>query len=373
MIRTSAHTPLLVAVLLGAVAVLAATVGNAGAEPAAVADQRAKVAALQAELNAVGAEVERAAEAYNGARYRLGVIEDDLATTKRDLRQSARNLTVSEGRLRERLVSIYVRPTPSVTTLLLTSDSLSEATSRIDLLQQVASSDAEIVTAIKDQRTRLAGRQAELAEGRKAAAVEVASAEKERARVESLLARRQSVLSSAEAGLRRAVAAEQARARREAERQRAAAAARAAATPNASPAPAPQETASDTPDPAPAPALPDASGNARAAQIALQYLGVPYVWGGASPSGFDCSGLISYAYGQIGKSVPHYTGAIWNAFPQVPSGSLQPGDAVFFRSDLGHAGIYIGSGRYVHAPQTGDVVKISSISDRSDYQGAVRP
>ena len=95
--------------------------------------------------------------------------------------------------------------------------------------------------------------------------------------------------------------------------------------------------------------------------------------GGASPSGFDCSGLCSYVYGRLGKNVPHYTGAIWGAFPKVPRDQLQPGDIVFFRADLGHAGIYLGGGQYVHAPHTGDVVKVSNINSRSDYQGAVRP
>ena len=104
----------------------------------------------------------------------------------------------------------------------------------------------------------------------------------------------------------------------------------------------------------------------------MQYLGVPYVWGGASPSGFDCSGLASYAYAQIGKSVPHYTGAIYAAFPKVPSDQLQPGDLVFFNG-LGHMGIYIGGGQMVHAPHTGDVVRVASLGDRSDYVGAVRP
>jgi cell wall-associated NlpC family hydrolase len=70
--------------------------------------------------------------------------------------------------------------------------------------------------------------------------------------------------------------------------------------------------------------------------------------------------------------VPHYTVAIYNQFPKVPAGSLQAGDLVFWRG-LGHMGIYIGGGQYVHAPQTGDVVKVSSMSDRSDYVGAVRP
>ena len=104
----------------------------------------------------------------------------------------------------------------------------------------------------------------------------------------------------------------------------------------------------------------------------MQYLGVPYVWGGASPSGFDCSGLASYAYAQIGKSVPHFTGAIYAGFPHVPAGQEQVGDLVFFNG-LGHMGIYIGGGQFVHAPHTGDVVKVSNLSDRGDYIGAVRP
>ncbi len=105
----------------------------------------------------------------------------------------------------------------------------------------------------------------------------------------------------------------------------------------------------------------------------MSQLGVPYRWGGSSPSsGFDCSGLAAWAYAQIGKSVPHYTVAAYNAFPKVPSSQLQPGDLVFFRG-LGHMGIYIGGGQYVHAPQTGDVVKVSSIGGRSDYVGATRP
>ena len=112
--------------------------------------------------------------------------------------------------------------------------------------------------------------------------------------------------------------------------------------------------------------------SAVAAGIALRYLGVPYVWGGASPAGFDCSGLPAYAYAQVGISVPHYTVAIWNAFPKVPSDELQVGDLVFFH-DLGHMGLYLGGGRFVHAPHTGDVVKVSDLATYPDYVGAVRP
>jgi cell wall-associated NlpC family hydrolase len=123
--------------------------------------------------------------------------------------------------------------------------------------------------------------------------------------------------------------------------------------------------------PAGTPGAGDAEG-ARAVALAEQYLGTPYKWGGASPGGFDCSGLASYVYGKLGVDVPHYTGAIYSKYSKVPRSDLEPGDMVFFNG-TGHVGIYAGNGQYIHAPHTGDVVKISNLDDAGDYSGAVRP
>jgi cell wall-associated NlpC family hydrolase len=106
----------------------------------------------------------------------------------------------------------------------------------------------------------------------------------------------------------------------------------------------------------------------------MSQLGTPYVWGGGAPGGFDCSGLVSWAYAQVGVSLPHSTYAQYNMGVAVSKDQLQPGDLVFF-DGLGHVGLYIGGGQFVHAPHTGDVVKISSLGEgwySSTYVGARR-
>jgi cell wall-associated NlpC family hydrolase len=112
---------------------------------------------------------------------------------------------------------------------------------------------------------------------------------------------------------------------------------------------------------------------AKMARKALTKLGSPYVWGAAGPTTFDCSGLVVWAYGQVGKpGLPHYTGDLYQLGTKVSRGSLRAGDLVYFGSNLHHMGIYVGGGKFLQAPQTGDVVKISELSTRSDFAGANR-
>jgi cell wall-associated NlpC family hydrolase len=109
-----------------------------------------------------------------------------------------------------------------------------------------------------------------------------------------------------------------------------------------------------------------------AVRAALSQLGVAYVWGGAAPGqGFDCSGLTMWAYRQVGVNLPHYGGDQWNAGIHVPKSQLQPGDLVFFYSDIHHMGMYLGDGKFVHAPHTGDRVRVADLSTRP-FAGAVR-
>jgi peptidoglycan DL-endopeptidase CwlO len=331
--------------VLATAAVLLLGTGVAAPEPAAIQQKRAQVERIQAELAAIDAEVERAAEAYNGARYQLGLVMVRIERNKRQIRGTEADLERSEARLAARLRDVYANPPPTFAEVLVTTGSVTAAT------DQIGEMDAGVVSTLKDSRARLEALRVELLADERQAAAAVDQAAAQKGRVEGLLAQRQAVLDNVKGELREMIRAEQERKRRIAAAQKAALAAARAAGYSAT-------------------ALPSGGSNAGAVAVALQQLGTPYVWGGAAPGGFDCSGLASYAFAQIGKSVPHYTGAIWSAFPHVV-GPLEPGDMVFFNGG-GHMGIYIGDGQFVHAPHTGDVVRIANLSDRGDYMGAVR-
>lgn len=117
--------------------------------------------------------------------------------------------------------------------------------------------------------------------------------------------------------------------------------------------------------------IPGNSVGVQALRKALTRRGDPYVWGGAGPNDFDCSGLVMWAYAQIGISLPHFTGSQWNSGQHISRSQLEPGDLVFFFPDISHVGLYVGDGLMLDAPTFGQPVQIQPIF-WSDYVGAVR-
>lgn len=135
-----------------------------------------------------------------------------------------------------------------------------------------------------------------------------------------------------------------------------------AAKPTPAPAPAPKPT--------PVPPSPPAAGDAgdQVAAIAEQFVGYRYLWGGHSPSGFDCSGFTWYVYKQAGISIPlHDLAGQLNAGPRISRGDLEPGDLVLFqntyKAGLSHSGIYLGGGRFINAETEASGVQVRSLSD----------
>lgn len=125
---------------------------------------------------------------------------------------------------------------------------------------------------------------------------------------------------------------------------------------------------------------PEAAIAERAAQHALNMKGAPYRYGGASPKrGFDCSGLVQYSYARAGGRLPRTTRAQWRASRAVPLDRVRPGDLLFFHLEgkrNSHVALYLGGGRFVHAPSSGKTVSIATLEQpywRRHLAGARRP
>jgi cell wall-associated NlpC family hydrolase len=362
-----------VAVLTLAAAALAATT-IAVAEPAEITEKRAEAEAVLDQIQQIDAELGLAVEAYNSATLRLEEIEGDIALNQNHLTIAKRSYRAAQKHLAARVVALYTAGDQDVLEVLLGSASLDDMLDRVDSIRRISALDIRIVGAVEDAREEIKARAGKLRKIRGEQRRMVAKRDQQRAAIEAKLAERNALYASIEDQIVQLVAeeeerqrrlAEEARQRREAERQAAAAEAAAIAE-------NPVAFSEEVPV--------AGTGNAPPAQyggvvdVALQFLGVPYVWGGASPSGFDCSGLVVYAYGQLGVSLPHYTGSLWQVGIPVSREELQAGDLVFFNG-LGHVGIYMGGGQFVHAPHTGDVVKISSLYEgwyAATYVGARR-
>jgi peptidoglycan DL-endopeptidase CwlO len=338
---------------------------SATADPS-IADKRAQAQAVLAQIDEMDMALGRAVEAYNGATLELGRIDGELRTNARHLDIAKRSLTTGQRRIAARLRDLYVTGgTGGVVEIILGARSLDDLLNRIDVVERVGAQDAQVLAEVKRFRRDVQWRKAKLQRARSAQARVVSQRAEQKRSIENQLAERQRLLSSIKSEIaqlqaeeRRRQAAAAAAARMLLARQREAEQLAAQAYDQPSPSsPTVLDGVSDQTYVAPPP---DGSRASQVISIAMQYLGVPYVWGGMSPSGFDCSGLMSYVFAQIGVSLPHQAAAQYNYGAPVSRDQLQPGDLVFFNG-LGHMGMYIGGGSFIHAPHTGDVVKISSL------------
>jgi cell wall-associated NlpC family hydrolase len=282
----------------------------------------------------------------------------------------------------KRLRALYINgDSGGAVEVILGAKSLDDLLDRLDMAERVGGQDAQVLKDVRRFRNEVRTRGAQLRSDRARQAQVVAERAAQKRWIEGQLAERQRLVASIRDEIARMEAAER---RRQAELERQARARLEAAT--ALRASTRQQTLDVSSGPAtdfpadgtsasPSVAAPPPSKYGGVVGIAMQYLGIPYVWGGASPSGFDCSGFAMYVYAQVGISLPHNAAMQYGSVGvPVSRDDLQAGDLVFF-DGLGHMGIYIGGGQFIHAPHTGDVVKISSLYDSwyaSTYYGAKR-
>ncbi|MQA98616.1 MAG: NlpC/P60 family protein [Streptosporangiales bacterium] len=316
--------------------------------PYALAEPEPSSAELKARLNKLNDNAEQVTEEYNGARHRL-----DRARTEalKATRNSAR-LTVRAGQARRQIgrLAAYQYKNNSLSpalAMLTTAGAPEDVLPDIARLDQIADENASRLSSLTEMVI-----QARAAQGQATARAEqVARITRETAQKRD---KAEQAVRRVRTELRKAVSREE-EARRLAEQRRQAELERKQAE---------ERERADPPG--------DATLGARALKHALGKLGAPYVWAAAGPDTFDCSGLVVWSYAQAGKpGLPHYTGALWDEGVHVSRDQLQPGDLVFFHSDLHHMGMYVGNGEFLHAPQTGDVVKITKL-EYMPYAGAVR-
>jgi len=339
------------AFVIGVAALCAAAAANA--DPGSVSSKQAQAQQVLAQIQQIDESLDGAVEQYNLANVRLQKIEGDLRENRKQLTVARANLQVAQKSLAARLVHAYTSNEDNSTlAVLLGASSFEDMLNRVEAINSTSNQDANIVRQVAESRKQIQKHQLELRDARTSQQRIVAQKAAQRQHIESQLAARKQLLSSIKGEIARIQAAERA------QQRRLAAAAQTRYAGQTTPSVSGVGVGASTPEGSTV-APPNVHGGV--VGVAMRYLGVPYVWGGASPRGFDCSGLVMYAFAAIGISVPHSSYAQFNMGTPVSMGQLQAGDLVFF-SGASHVGIYIGGGQFIHAPHTGDVVKISSLS-----------
>jgi peptidoglycan DL-endopeptidase CwlO len=339
-----------------------------------IASKQAEAQSVMGQVQQLDASLERVIQAYDLATVKLNRVRADLKANQAQLRVAKQSLGRAQAALSARLVSLYTSDGQSDSLeVLLGASSLDDLVSRFNTANRISAQDTQVLAQVAHFDKEVKAREVRLKHATAEAAALVRERASERASIQGQLSARRALLSSIRgqiAHLQAQEAARQAELRRELQARIAAQQQQAPAVALSStvaPGPSSSSTGSVSVGPAPPPT------HSSVVAIAEQYLGVPYRWGGASPSGFDCSGLVMYVFAQVGVSLPHSSYAQYGMGSPVSRDQLQPGDLVFF-DGLGHVGIYVGGGSFIHAPHTGDVVKISSMTGwyASTYVGARR-
>jgi cell wall-associated NlpC family hydrolase len=286
-------------------------------------------------------------------------VQGQIRRNRQRLKLAEYKLAVANGHLQARAREIYTAEDVGIIDVVLSSGSFEELATQISVMQRLSESDATAVDAAAEYRQEVAERRVALESDKKQAVRLVAQRKASKEQVLSLQAQLQNTASGLQGEIAELEAAQAARAKAAAERAAARVAAAAETASSRAASSSGSSSSSSGVSSSSGGSSPTGGGHSSVVTIAKRYLGVPYVWGGASPSGFDCSGLTMYVYAQVGVSLAHGATLQQKASTPVSLGNLRPGDLVFFGSASfsSHNGIYVGGGQMIHAPHTGAVVR----------------
>ena len=335
-----------------------------------VSSKRAEAQQVLGQLQQLDSSLGRAVEQYNLANVKLAHIQRDIRENRYELHVAKKNLRSSERVIASRLVALYTSEQASTLEVILGARSLDDMVSRMDGAKSITSLDAQVLKQVKQFRISVKRSGRALASARVQQQQLVAERAARKHQIESQMAQQQRLLSSIKDEIARIQAQQAARQLQMAITARA----RLASLDRAS-----QQQAADTVvvgisaiTPAADTVVAPPPTHTGVAGVALSQLGTPYVWAGSAPGGFDCSGLVMWAWSQGGKSLPHSSQSMYGAARKIPLSAIQPGDLIFYGSPVHHVALYIGGGQIIHAPHTGSYVQVASMYYWSDLAGAGR-
>ncbi len=346
----------------------ALALGAAVAPPSALAEEPTTAAEAAQLVAARGHELEVVTEQFNEAREVLRAQQAEAEAAAAALAQAQAAVDTARRQVVGIARSAYTGDSMGSFQALMTSEDADEFVNRVSLLQGVAGYQGELLGQAAAATETATAAQAVAAEAATEAQRQYDAVAAQQGRLEAQIAEYQADFARLTAEEQRAAleaaaaahatAGEGQRASRDGEREEPAAA-------------EPSATGGESAAPAAAPAA--ASGVAETVvATAMAQRGKPYVWAASGPGSFDCSGLTQYAFEAAGVSLPHSSRMQSQMGAAVSRADLQPGDLVFFYSPVSHVGIYIGNDQMVHAPTSGDVVKVADIDVMGGYAGARR-
>jgi cell wall-associated NlpC family hydrolase len=343
-VKAPTGTRRIATIIVLAVAILTLALASvATASP--ISQKKARLHAIQAKLEKVYTQAEIATERYDQATSQLQTVQKQIAENQRQLDVAEHNLVTANDQLKARAQDIYKSRDVGIVDVLFSASSFDEFITQLDMMKRLGNSDVDTVKAIAAYRRDIKDRRVKLDADKKAAAVLVQERTDQKDRILGFESRLEKMTKGLKGEIKRM-------------QQQAALAAKLAA----------QQSWGGI---VPPPVDPNSPGHPEIVTIAQRYFGVPYVWGGASPSGFDCSGLAMYCYAQIGIGMSHGATDQQRQSTPVGLGDLRPGDLVFFgnSSFSHHVAIYAGGGSVIEAPYTGAVVGYGPLGGRDAWIG----
>jgi cell wall-associated NlpC family hydrolase len=305
-----------------------------------LAQKRAHARQIMGQLAVLDTRMEKVVERYDAANGKLATIKARIAANQRTLLVTRYNLQVAKTQLQQRVVAMYKQRPVELLDVMLSTKSFTSMVDQLDMLHRVGSSQSDMVDSIGNYQTTIRTAQKSLVTDRTAAQALVTQRATEKAGVQAALGQRQSMLRGVKAEIA-ALTARQAQAA--------------------------LHVAQSAGVVAP-PSGPISTNDTNVVTFAESFVGkVPYVYGGSTPAGFDCSGFTMYVYSHFGVGLPHNAAAQQSGTQSVPIGQEQPGDLVFFGSPAYHVGIYVGGGSMVNAPHTGAMVSYGSVAGASGF------